>query len=308
MSPRLLADLVYSRAGGADRLADLWLPDGPGPHPLAIYLHGGGWRFGDRHLAPDLSRHFAASGLAMLSIDYRLSTEAIFPAAVIDTLTAVRWARHHAAACDLDPARIALWGSSAGGHLAALAGLAGDGAFLSDEWPGVSAAVQAIAAGYPPTDFRQIDAQRDPTIRPSDDPESAHLPAPRPITDPQSLESLFLGARVGERPDLAARADPCRYARADAPPVLLLHGTADAAVPLGQSHLLYQALARAGATVTLAEVAGLGHGFLNRSDLDDRGPRSITLHRPGQARETRQGGVFALTRAFLGQSLGRPAG
>lgn len=119
----LIADQVYSCAGGQDRLADVYVPDGDGPFPAIIFLHGGGWRFGDRRLAPDLRRFFAESGFVMVSIDYRLSGEAIFPAAVIDTKTAIRWLRRHAADYNIDPERIGLWGSSAGGHLAAMAAL-----------------------------------------------------------------------------------------------------------------------------------------------------------------------------------------
>lgn len=301
-TPRLIADRVYSTAGGRDRLADVWLPDAataPAPWPVVIFLHGGAWRFGDRRLAPDLSRHFASAGIAMVSIDYRLSTEALFPASVIDTRTAVRWVRAHAAEFGFDAARIGLWGSSAGGHLAAVAGLAPRGLFDSGEWAGHPGDVQAISAGYPPTDLLQMDAQRDPAILPTDDPESAHLPRPRPITDPRGLEALYLGAPAPEVPEIAARANPCTLARADAPPVLILHGTRDAMVPIGQSRLLYEALAAAGAPVTLIEVDGLGHGFLNRTDLDDRGPRAMTLRRPGAPAQATTGRVFDMTRAFF---------
>ncbi|WP_370267287.1 alpha/beta fold hydrolase [Nioella sp.] len=291
--PRILPDQVYSRAGGTDRLADIYLPAGDGPFPVVIFLHGGGWRFGDRRLGPDLSRHFAQQGFAMVSIDYRLSGEAIFPAAVLDTIEAVHWVRSVAGTYGFDPGRIGLWGSSAGGHLAALAGMAPKGTF------GAGDPVQAICAGYPPVDFLQMDAQRDPTIQPSDDPESAHLPVPRPVTDPQALESLFLGGAVTEHPKLADEANPCRFARPGLPPLLLMHGTADAAVPIGQSRLLYAAVAAAGSDVTLIEVPGLGHGFFNRTDLDDREPLTLTTICPGAATVTRPGHVFETVASFF---------
>lgn len=294
---RLLADRVFSQVGGVDRLADVYLPEGEGPFPVLIFLHGGGWRFGTRTLGPDLSRFFARDGFAMVSIDYRLSTEALFPAPVHDTLEAIQWVRDQAPTYGFDPERIGLWGSSAGGHLAALAGLARKGDFNA------GLPVQAICAGYPPVDFLQMDAQRDPTIQPSDDPESAHLPSPRPASDPEALESLFLGGAVTTLPQRAAEANPVRFARRDAPPLLLMHGTRDAAVPIGQSRLLYQALADAGADVTLVDVAGLGHGFFNRTDLDDRGALEMVTHRPGTAVQTGPGKVFATVREFFAHHL-----
>ncbi|MCA2013636.1 alpha/beta hydrolase [Cereibacter sphaeroides] len=295
---RVLPDQVYSHAGGIDRLADVHLPAGEGPFPVVIFLHGGGWRFGDRRLGPDLSRHFAAKGFAMVSIDYRLSGEAIFPAAVLDTVDAVRWVRAEAARYGFDAGRIGLWGSSAGGHLAALAGMAPEGEY------GAGAPVQAICAGYPPVAFLAMDDQRDPTIQPGDDPESAHLPTPRPVSDPEALESLFLGGPVLDRAEMAAEADPRRFARAEAPPMLLMHGTRDAAVPSAQSRMLFDALAAKGAEVTLIEAEGLGHGFFNRTDLDDRGALPLTEIRPGAAPIRHEGFIFETVAAFFTHHLG----
>ena len=116
---RRIDDLVYASPEGKPLLADLYLPGGAGePPPAIVWLHGGGWRFGDRRLAPDLSRYFASSGFAMASIDYRLSREAVFPAQLHDVRAAIRWLRGNAARFGIDADRIGLWGASAGGHLA----------------------------------------------------------------------------------------------------------------------------------------------------------------------------------------------
>src|SRR5580692_6078407 len=117
-------------------LADVYLPDAEPPLPVIIWLHGGGWRFGDRRLAPDLTRHFASRGFAMVSIEYRLSGQAVFPAPLEDVKAAVRWVRSAAERYGFDADHIGLWGSSAGGHLAALAALCEPGA------------VQAVVNGY----------------------------------------------------------------------------------------------------------------------------------------------------------------
>lgn len=300
---QLIADQVYSRAGGRDRLANIHLPDtgDNGLRPAVIFLHGGAWRFGDRHLAPDLSRFFAQAGFVMVSIDYRLSDEALFPASVIDTKCAIRWLRHHADRFGVDPNRIALWGSSAGGHLASLAALSGAGDFTSDEWADVGANVCAVSQGYGPTNFLRIDAHRDPNALPGRDPESAKLPPPGPSAPATSLESLYLGAAIGEVPDKVDQADPARYADASACPFQILHGDCDAHVPFDQSRYLFEALTRAGAQAELIRVPGLGHGFLNRNDLDDPGPRALTRwtsHSPDQPDQITAGVFDTILRFF----------
>lgn len=276
-----MPDLVYTRPGGSPQLLDLYLPQGvAGPLPVIVWLHGGGWRLGDRRLGPDLRRYYAAHGFAMASIDYRLSGEVTFPAQLHDVRAAVRWLRASAERYGLDGERIALWGSSSGGHLAALAALSGqeplEGEMLEE--PDQPVGVQAVVDGYGPVDFLQIDAHRRPAGQPSDDPESARLPAPKPSAAPDSFESLLIGAPIESRPDLVRGASPLSYVRPEAPPFLILHGLADAHVPAHQSELLYQALAAHGNDVTLYLVAGESHGFLNRNDFDHT-PRAVTVRR-----------------------------
>ncbi|MBT9383415.1 alpha/beta hydrolase [Pseudooceanicola sp. CBS1P-1] len=298
-------DLVYSRAGGQDRLADLYLPEGAGPHPVILFLHGGGWRFGDRRLAPDLGRFFADKGFAMVSIDYRLSDEAKFPAAVIDVKTAIRWIRSVAGTYALNPRAIGLWGSSAGAHLGALAALSG-AAFRSDEWAGFPDDVQAVADGYGPTDFLQIDGHQNPDALPGNDPESARLPPPGPSADSGSMESRFIGAPINEAPEVVARANPAAYATAGACPFLILHGDCDAHVPQHQSRLLFRALAEKGAEAEFLGIHGLGHGFLNRNDLDDGGPHRMERRLssdPDAANEV-EAEIFETIRAFFARTLG----
>lgn len=124
---RVITDLVFAAPGGKSLLADLYLPENAKtPPPVILWLHGGAWRVGDRRLAPDLKRFFAARGFAMASIEYRLTGEAIFPAQLHDVKTAIRWLRSVASQYGFDGERIGVWGSSAGGHLAALTALTGD--------------------------------------------------------------------------------------------------------------------------------------------------------------------------------------
>ena len=308
-APTLTRDILFDCPGGTPLRADVFLPEGSsGPHPVIVWLHGGGWRVGDRTLAPDLSRFFAAQGFATIAVDYRLSTHAIFPAQIDDVKTAIRWVRTFASSYNLDPARIGLWGASAGGHLAALAGATAGIAFEPPDcrYPGVSTAVQAVAVGYAPADFLLMDASRDPDAR-SDDPESVHLPPGLRTSAPNSPESLLLGAPIGSVPERVREASPITYVRAGLPPFLILHGLSDTTVPVDQSRVLHDALAARGNDTTLCLIEGLGHGFLNRNHLDDGPPRRMWVHasrdgRPGDGVET-AGHVFPLIERFFRRHL-----
>ena len=266
----LVADQVYAAPGGYDLLADLYVPHGyAGARPAIIWLHGGGWRFGNRKLAPDLRRYYAERGYCMVSIDYRRSKQACFPAALEDVKTAIRWLRSVAGRYAVDSARIALFGASAGGHLAAMAA-ASAGLFDGSEHEGYSSDVAAVVDAYGPSDFLQMDAHRDPLGRPSDDAESIQSPPGTLSANAESLESLFLGAPIETIPDLVRAANPITYVKPGLPPFLLLHGASDTAVPLHQSLLLDAALRQAGCDVELGVIESTGHGFLNYPALDER--------------------------------------
>ncbi|TQL54890.1 alpha/beta hydrolase [Subtercola boreus] len=199
--------------------------------PVILWLHGGAWRVGDRTLAPDLQRYFADRGFAMVSIDYRLSGDAVFPAQLDDVRTAIRWVKEHAADYSFDPDAIGLWGSSAGGHLAALAAVTADAA-------DIATAVHAVVDGYGAADLLAPDQDVPPTVG-------------------------LLGGPVQERRDLAIAASPARHVTSSAPPFLILHGGADPLVPASQSVTLFEALAAADVPATLYVIDGFGHGFFN---------------------------------------------
>jgi acetyl esterase/lipase len=283
---RRVQDLLYANREGVRLAADLYVPEGASHPPVILWVHGGGWRFGTRRLAPDLSRYFARVGFVMAAVDYRLSHQATFPAQIEDLRTAIRWVRSLAPGYGFDSGRLALLGSSAGGHLAALAALAPAGAFAEDDtlYAGHSSEVQAVVDGYAPTDFLQIDAHRPPAGTVSDDPETLLLPRGMTRSSaPDSFESLLLGAPIGTCPERVRAANPITYARPGAPPFLILHGTSDTTIPAHQSELLFDALAAGGNDVTLRTIEGLGHGFLNRTHLDDGPARRSTVkhHVPG---------------------------
>ena len=305
----VIPDLVYDTRGGIVLHVDLYLPEQTSsPAPVIVWVHGGGWLFGDRKSAPNLSRFFAERGFAMAAVDYRLSKHATFPAQIEDLRTAIRWIRAVAAAYRLDPARIGLWGASAGGHLSALAALCPPGAFepAGRAHPGESNAVQAVVIGYAPVDFLQLDADRPAERAVPIDPENLSLPDGMRSIDGDSFESLLLGAPIRTCPNRVREANPVTYAFSGAPPFLILHGLSDTTVGAHQSELLYAALAAHGNEATLCLIDRLGHGFLNRTHLDHAPSRRMTIrrHQRGADRlEQTAGPVFPMIEAFFRRHL-----
>ncbi|ULT58218.1 alpha/beta hydrolase [Neobacillus drentensis] len=300
-------DLEFAAPNGKPLLLDLYLPIGTeGPVPVIVWLHGGGWRIGDRKLGPDFRVRFAERGFAMASIEYRLSSEATFPAQIHDVKAAIRWLRSVAKEYGLDSENIGLWGSSAGGHLAALAGTTGFGRLEGLELGNqdFSSEVQAVVDGYGPIDFLQLDVHLEFT--PSDDPESNRLNSVQRHTDPDSPESKLLGAPIEIVPHLVREANPITYIDKKVPPFLILHGMSDAAVPAHQSELLYKALSEQGNEATLCLIEGLGHAFFNKNDLDGQ-PLEVTLRKAGRGEpkqiETGSKRIFELVETFFRKHL-----
>ncbi|MFB6483834.1 alpha/beta hydrolase fold domain-containing protein [Streptomyces virginiae] len=258
--------ITYATTPGyRPRLLDVQVPAGEGPFPAVVWIHGGGWLDGDRRYPPPtvpadlLHGAVLAAGLALVSIDYRHSLEAPFPAQLHDVKAAIRYVRAFATDLDIDPDRIGVWGESAGGHLAALAGLVGpdspQGAALEGT-QGVGSGetgVRAVVDWYGVSDLVTL----------ADHP----LPAMPGADFPDPYEAL-LGAGVAERPDLARAASPVTYAAdSNPPPFLLVHGTHDGLVPYSQSEALAAALKSAGGEVTLQPVDGADHIFLGSHDI-----------------------------------------
>ena len=322
-----LKTTAYAVRGGKELLLDLYTPAGARAArlPVIVFLHGGGWSGGTRTTGPDFRRFFAQDGFAVASIEYRLTPDITFPANVEDVKTAVRWLRANAGAHQLDPNRICLWGTSAGGHLAAVAGLAPKGTFEGEDHLDQSSAVQCVLDAYGPVKFDVMDAQTEQE-RATLQPQAAALvnAAPmrgagpggrggrgaQPHDSPTSPESRLVGAAIQTVPERVRAASPLTYVRAGAPPFLIMHGLADNSVPHGQSVLLYDALAAAGNDVTLRLIDGLPHTFFNRSDLDEiAGPFRMTVREIAPGRAARQfedrAGVFAVARAFFQKHLRR---
>jgi acetyl esterase/lipase len=251
----VLSGVPYAALPGARPLElDLYLPADAAPAPVVVFLHGGGWRLGSRHSAgpayrgadPTPFEQVAQAGIAVASVDYRLSGEAVWPAQLHDAKAAVRWLRSRAGELGIDPDRIAAWGESAGGHLADLLGLVDDPALEGEVGvTGPSSRVAAVAAWYAPSDLVGFttDAGTDPA-------------------DAQTREAQLLGAPAASVPDRAAQASPVSHASPAAPPFLLLHGRADRFVPCVQTERLAQRLP----DVELHTYDGADHMWLGAPD------------------------------------------
>ncbi|KIX06134.1 uncharacterized protein Z518_04108 [Rhinocladiella mackenziei CBS 650.93] len=248
-------NVPYVENGHTRQKLDLFLPQGSNQRPLIIYIHGGAFLFGTKEteLVP---RHLQTKGYAVASLDYRLSGDAYFPAALEDCKSAVRWLRAHADMYRLDPDQFVAWGESAGGHQAAMLGTTDTTKeFDVGEYLNVSSAVQGVVDYYAPSDFLQMDDHA--------------LPGTRPHNAPNSPESRYLGGTITEHPDRVKRANPMTYVSASTPPFFIAHGTDDHTVPFHQSELLVAALKEAGVPVIFHPVDGADHLFRGMTPEQD---------------------------------------
>ncbi|MDR3457955.1 MAG: alpha/beta hydrolase [Verrucomicrobiae bacterium] len=237
------ADVVYGHAGGQDLKLDIYFPTNAArAHlPVVLYLHGGGWRMGDKAmlgLMPGPSELLRRKYL-VVSANYRLAPEYKFPAMLEDAKCAVRFLRAHAVEFSLDPDRIGVMGDSAGGHLVTLLGLtdasAGfEGAGLTNE----SSRVQAVVDLYGPSDLMTGPTNK-PTVK--------------------LIKDAF-GATNTLDPALK-RGSPVTYVTSHAPPFLILHGDHDGLVNLQQSVELDAKLKAAGVDSTLVVITNFAHGY-----------------------------------------------
>lgn len=249
-------DIPYA-AGHPRQQLDLFLPESGEKRPLVLMIHGGGFMGGDKRNTDP--RPWLEAGFAAASTNYRLSGHAPFPAAIEDVRSAIRWLRANAAERGYDPDRIAVFGASAGGSLAALAGsLNGSSLFLTKDSAGASSDVQAVVDFFGPTDFLQMDRQR--------------LPNGMVHDGPDSPESRYLGGPIQERKDLANAASPITHITRSSPPFFIAHGDQDLLVPYGQSVLLASALAEKGVGFVFRPVLNEGHGFRTQEPLRERSP------------------------------------
>ena len=237
-------DIEYARVGETSLKLDLHRPQGENP-PLIVYVHGGGWRAGSKEDVPIADLY--DKGFAIASVDYRLSTQAVFPAQVHDIKAAIRFLRANADVFHLNTTKIAIIGSSAGGHLAALVGVSNGNPDLEGkvgEHLDQSSDVQTIVSYYGASNLETILSQSTPKGR------DFRIPALK----------LLLGDTPDKKPELARLASPVTHLDKHDPPLLLIHGDADPQMPPQQSQELAKAYESLGLPVTLILLPGSLHG------------------------------------------------
>lgn len=235
-------DVPYVRGGGPRQTLDIYVPEYVQEDvPVVVWVHGGGWQNGSKDGCPAVP--LATRGYVVASINYRLTDLGPFPAQIEDCRAAIRFLRGNAARYHIDTKHIGVWGASAGGHLVALLGTAGDEKEWDDvgEFTDQSARVQAVCDYFGPADFSKFDAKS-------------------PRTNATSGVGKLLGGALADKQAEARKASPVSYASKDDPPFLIVHGDQDPLVPLAQSEVLLQTLKDAGVDAALLVVKNGKHG------------------------------------------------
>jgi acetyl esterase/lipase len=245
-------DVVYGKGGDEDMKLDLAAPkDGKGPFPVIVCLHGGGWKSGKRQdlTSPvplfdkrSIIEEFATRGYVAVTVSYRLSEKAKFPAQIEDCKAAVRFLRANAVKYRIDPDHFGAVGFSAGGHLVSLLGTTdkNDGLEGKGGNEDQSSRVQAVVNFFGPGDLTTKDWSKEVE---------------------NDMLVPFLGGTITDKPEAYKRASPITYVTKDDPPFLFVHGTNDPLVKLEQSRKMAQALKKAGVTADVLEMVGEGHGW-----------------------------------------------
>jgi acetyl esterase/lipase len=263
-------NIVYSCEPGYRPLfLDLRIPQHGKPPALIVWIHGGGWIYGSRRRLPPhlfenaVQDQMIDAGYAVASVDYRLAREAGFAGMLLDVKAAIRWLRGHAADFDIDPERVILWGESAGGHLAVMAGLCTklDDVERTGEHLEQPETPTVIVDWYGPTDLTVMSH-----LEPATDTEESGSTAEHPATILQQHGNWTY-----------AELSTTTYIKPDAPPMFIAHGAADHIVPVGQSRELVAGLRAVGATVDYLEVPGADHVWRDAASVPDIVARSLSF-------------------------------
>jgi acetyl esterase/lipase len=233
VAPEEIDDLSYDRRF-SDTVLDLYLPDDDGSaHAAVMFVHGGGWQYGDKRAFRTAARRLARSGYVAANINYRLAPEGEFPRACQDVACALAFLQVNAAEYHVDPARIAVLGYSAGGHLVSLLGVAWDHEELAPDCDaGTPAPPAAVIPGAGVHDLRGAD---------------------------HAWVEEFMGGSEAQVPERYRLASPILHVDAGEPPFLLISGGADWIVEVDQSRDMRAVLRAAGNHAELLTMAGSGH-------------------------------------------------
>ena len=250
LAQSIIKDITYALTPEKELKLDLYLPDGTSNPYLVVWVHGGAWHSGSKENPP---QDLVKLGYAMASISYRRTPEAKFPALIHDIKAAVRFLRSHANQYGYRGDKITLWGSSAGGHLVALAGLTNNHEGLEGKIGNdlaTSSEIQAVVDFFGPTDLTTILSQSTP--------HGLNVRAP--------ALTLMFGKPLDQAAEELKLASPVYHVDAGDPPLFICHGDLDPQVPINQSIQLYGKYRELKLPVQLEYVHGGGHGGKQFSD------------------------------------------
>jgi len=241
---RVERDIAFGKGGDIELKLDMAMPpQGDGPFPAVVCLHGGGWRGGKRQDLDQLIKHLAKHGFVAITSSYRLTDKAPFPAQIEDCKAAVRWLRANADKYHLRADAIGAVGFSAGAHLACLLGTADKSADLEGQGghPEQSSRVQAVVSFFGPSDF---------VVK----------------TWKKNVEDTFLipffGGTFEEKKELYRKGSPLIYVTKDDPPFLFFHGAKDTLVGIENSEKMVKRLKEVGVSAELMTLPEAGHGWI----------------------------------------------
>jgi len=236
---KIYRDVLFAAPGGHRLRMDLYVPRKAKPAPVALWFFGGGWRFGSKGYHVNV-RDLTTAGIAVASVQYRMSSTAVYPAQLEDCSAAAQWLRDNGARYGIDATRMGASGESSGGQLAAMLA-AKEG----------KSRIRAVCMLYAPTDIVELG---------------------RLYAKPGRLSLIdkFLGGPIEQKLALAADASPINYISPALPPFLIIHGECDGVVPLWQSEEFFRALAAARVEAEFMVVPGKHHWFrLDNSQFAD---------------------------------------
>ncbi|WP_028041853.1 alpha/beta hydrolase [Candidatus Stoquefichus massiliensis] len=221
-------DVQYSPVSSTCKM-DIFLPEGNGPFPVIVSIHGGAFKKCDKRdeeMILDML-HGLDKGYAVIGVNYRLSGEAQFPEPVKDIKQAIRFIKDHADEYHLNKDKIVVWGGSAGGYFSLMAGLIDCYDMFDDEYSSTTdTKIQGLIAWFPPVNFANMDDQLK---------ESGLLKDYPDHDDEQSPESLFIGGPITQNSDCVQKANPETYLHINVCPMFIQHGRIDRIVPYQQS-------------------------------------------------------------------------
>ena len=259
--PEITGDTIqrgvpYAQDSNPYHLMNAYLPEGDGPFPAIVYIHGGGWTSGHRDSYDIVGPFYARRGIAGFSIDYTLASknESAWPQAIQDVILVIRHIRENSVQYRIDPDRVAVMGDSAGGHLASLVGtLSGNESFLAENAGNltISSRVSLVIEYYGPTDFQFIGECG-------------------PNCSPYGLVEEFLGETYEVNQSRWLEASPATYITADDPVFVIAHGTNDTVVPVTISESFISKLDAVGVETYFVKEEGGVHGFTDKENINVR--------------------------------------